>query len=164
MEAHRILLEPSLPRWKTRSTMGPLRALTEPIHAWGNLQNLIGGSQLIHNAWDTLHNLIGGSQELSPRHHKAKKPQSLGKSPQLYWRSPSNTMKPLSHLRFQEPESNKLLIFTATNLQTELKPMQWQEHTKCSNPSLPKSTKATNAIWEIWEEEQWRKSTNESKI
>jgi hypothetical protein len=24
--------------------------------------------------------------------------------------------------------------------------MQWQEHTKCSNPSLPNPTKATNAI------------------
>jgi hypothetical protein len=24
--------------------------------------------------------------------------------------------------------------------------MQWQEHTKCSNPSLPNPTKATNAM------------------
>jgi hypothetical protein len=24
--------------------------------------------------------------------------------------------------------------------------MQWQEHTKCSNPSLPNPTKATNAV------------------
>jgi hypothetical protein len=96
-----------------------------------------------------------------------KAPQSMGKSLQLNWRSPNSITKPLSRLRFQEPKSNKLLIFTAMNLQRELKPMQpmqWQEHTKCSNPSLPKSTKETNAIWEIWEEEQLRKSTNESKI
>jgi hypothetical protein len=35
------------------------------------------------------------------------------------------------------------------NLRGELKPMhqiQWQEHTKCSNPSLPNPTKATNAM------------------
>jgi hypothetical protein len=26
--------------------------------------------------------------------------------------------------------------------------MQWQEHTKCTNPSLPNPTKATNAMGE----------------
>jgi hypothetical protein len=42
-------------------------------------------------------------------------------------------------------------MFTYPNLQGELKPMhqmQWQEHRKCSNPSLPNSTKATNAMKE----------------
>jgi hypothetical protein len=45
--------------------------------------------------------------------------------------------------------SNKLLTFTSTNLRGELKPMhpmQWQEHTKCSNPSHPNFTKETNAM------------------
>ena len=39
--------------------------------------------------------------------------------------------------------------------------MQWQEHTRWSNPSLSNSNKATNAYGGIREEEQ-RKSTNES--
>jgi hypothetical protein len=38
------------PYMEDRSTMGPLRAVTEPVQAWGNLHNLIGGSQVIHNA------------------------------------------------------------------------------------------------------------------
>src|SRR6266699_3459597 len=36
--------------------------------------------------------------------------------------------------------------------------MQRQEHTKCSNSSLPNSTKATKSYGGIKEEEQWRKS------
>jgi hypothetical protein len=39
--------------------------------------------------------------------------------------------------------------FSPPNLQGELEPMQptqWQGHTKCSNPSLPNPTKATNAM------------------
>src|SRR5664279_1461999 len=28
-----------------RTTMGPLRAVTKPVQGWGNLHNLIGGSQ-----------------------------------------------------------------------------------------------------------------------
>ena len=32
--------------------------------------------------------------------------------------------------------------------------MQWQEHTKCSSPSLSNSNKATNAYGGIREEEQ----------
>jgi len=35
---------------------------------------------------------------------------------------------------------------------------------RCSNPSLPNSTKATKAYGGIREEEQWRKSTKDSKI
>jgi hypothetical protein len=42
-----------------------------------------------YKAWKDLHNLIGGLQEIS-----IKAPQSLGRSPQLNWRSPKN---PLSH-------------------------------------------------------------------
>ena len=45
--AHRILLEPSHQNGSPRSTMGPLRAFTEPVQAWGNLHNSIGGSQVI---------------------------------------------------------------------------------------------------------------------
>ena len=39
--------------------------------------------------------------------------------------------------------------------------MQWQEHKKCSSPSLPNSTKATKAYGGIREEEQKRKTTKE---
>ena len=50
---------PQAPQWLTvissslptkgsaSTTMGPLRAVTEPVQAWGNLHNLIGGSQVI---------------------------------------------------------------------------------------------------------------------
>jgi hypothetical protein len=53
-----------------------------------------------HKAWEDLHNLIGGPQEIA-----TEAPQSLGRSSQLNWRSPSN---PLSRIGFQEPKSNKL--------------------------------------------------------
>jgi hypothetical protein len=50
------------------TTMGHLRAVTELVQAWGNLHNLIGGSQESplrhHKAWEDLHNLIGGPQEI----------------------------------------------------------------------------------------------------
>ena len=75
-----------------------------------------------HKAWEDLHNSIGG---------------------------PQVTTKPLSRLGFQEPKSKKLNELSLPNLRGELKPMhqmQWQEHTKCSNPSLPNPTKATNAM------------------
>jgi hypothetical protein len=42
-----------------------------------------------HKAWEDLYNLIGGPQEIA-----TEAPQSLGRSPQLNWRSPSY---PLSH-------------------------------------------------------------------
>jgi hypothetical protein len=70
-----------------------------------------------------LHNLIGGPKYMPQR--------------------------PLSRLVFPEPKSNKLTNFHLPNLRGELKPMhqmQWQEHTKCSNTSLPNPTKATNAM------------------
>jgi hypothetical protein len=64
-----ILLEPSYQEGNSRSTMGPLRAVTEPIKAWNNLHNLIGGYQIIstkvpqsHKACGDLHNLIRCSQ------------------------------------------------------------------------------------------------------
>jgi hypothetical protein len=42
------------------TTMGHLRAVTEPVQAWGNLHNLIGGSQETprrhHKSWEDLHN------------------------------------------------------------------------------------------------------------
>jgi hypothetical protein len=95
------------------TTMGHLRAVTESIQAWGNLHNLIGRSQespLRHlKAWEDLHNLIRGPQEIA-----TEAPQSLGRSLQLNWRSPSN---PLSHLGFQEPKSKKLNgLFTSESL------------------------------------------------
>jgi hypothetical protein len=47
IEAHRILLDPSHQEGSPRSTMGPSRAVTEPMQARGILHNLIGGSQVI---------------------------------------------------------------------------------------------------------------------
>jgi hypothetical protein len=51
------------------TTMGHLRVVTEPIQAWGNLHNSIGGSQespLRHyKAWEDLHNLIGDPQVIA---------------------------------------------------------------------------------------------------
>ena len=118
----------------SRSTMGPLRVVTEPVQAWGNLHNLIGGSQVI-----------------------ATNGLKLGEISTTQLETPSN---PPSRLGFQEPkrnklrvqasESNKLLTFTQPNLRRELKPMhqmQWQEH-KCSGPSLPNPTTTTNAMEE----------------
>jgi hypothetical protein len=86
------------------TTMGHLRVVIEPVQAWGNLHNLIGGSQELplrhHKAWEDLYNLIGDPQELA-----TKAQQSLGRSPQLNCRSLSN---PLSLLGFREPKSKKL--------------------------------------------------------
>jgi hypothetical protein len=45
-----------------------------------------------HKAWEDLHNLIGCPQEIT-----TEAPQSLGRSPQLNWRSQRN---PLSRLGF----------------------------------------------------------------
>jgi hypothetical protein len=76
-------------KMKDPTTMGHLRAVTEPIQAWGNLHNSIGGSQKSplrhHKAWEDLHNLIGGTQVIA-----TEAPQSLRRYPQLNWRSPSN--------------------------------------------------------------------------
>jgi hypothetical protein len=55
------------------------------------------------------------------------------------------TYQPSRVRRTQEEIS---FLLSPPNLRGELKPMhqmQWQEHTKCSNPSLPNPTKATNA-------------------
>ena len=115
----RALAQSKMPQ----STMGHLRAVTEPVQAWGNLHNLIGGSQESPQRLGNLHNLIGGPKYMPQR--------------------------PLSRLGFQEPKSNKLTNFHLPNLRGELKPMhqmQWQEHTKCSNPSHSNPTKATNAM------------------
>jgi hypothetical protein len=58
-EAHR---NPSSPPSKMEdpTTMGHLGVVTEPVQAWGNLHNLIGGSQESplrhHKAWEDFHN------------------------------------------------------------------------------------------------------------
>jgi hypothetical protein len=48
--------------------MGHLRAVTKPVQAWGNLHNLIGGSQELslmhHKAWEYLDN-FKGPQEIN---------------------------------------------------------------------------------------------------
>jgi hypothetical protein len=148
------------PRYKTRSLWDTWGRSPNPYKAWGNLRNSIGGSQKPplrhHKAWEDLHNLTGGPQEIA-----TEASQSLGRSPQLNWRPPKKSIKPLSHLGFQEPKSNKLSeLSPSTDLWGELKPMQWQEH-KCSSLSHSNHTKKI-MLWR--EEEQWRKSTNESKI
>ena len=117
-----------------RSTMGPLRAVTEPVQAWGNLHNLIGGSQVI-----TTKGLNLGAISTTPLETPSNPPSRLG------FQEPKG-----NKLRVQAPESNKLLTFTQPNLRRELKPMQqmqWQEH-KCSSPSLPNPTTTTNAMEE----------------
>jgi hypothetical protein len=40
---HHIILDPSHQKWNPRSTMGPLRMITELVQAWDDLHNLIGG-------------------------------------------------------------------------------------------------------------------------
>jgi hypothetical protein len=66
-ETHRNLLGPPT-KMKEPTTMGQLRAVTEPVQAWGNLHNLVGGSKESplrnHKAWEDIHNLIGGPQEI----------------------------------------------------------------------------------------------------
>ena len=82
------------------------------------------------------HNSIGGSQAQQPRRPHTH--NSIGGSQA---QQPS---------RVQRPKSNKLTIFTSTNLRGEHKTMQlmqWQEH-KCSSASLSNSTKATKAMGE----------------
>ena len=64
------------------------------------------------------------------------------------------------------PKSNKLLNVNPTNLRGESKPMQlmqWQEHTKWSNPSLQNPTKATN-VMEGFKRKNKRRNTKNSKI
>jgi hypothetical protein len=59
---------------------------------------------------------------------------------------PKKSTKPSRVPRTQEEIS---FFLSPPNLQGELKPMhqmQWQEHTKCSNPSIQNPTKATNAM------------------
>ena len=127
----------------SRSTMGPSRAVTEPVQAWGNLHNLIGGSQVIATKGLKLE-AISTTQLETP----SNPPSRLG------FQEPKR-----NKLRVQAPESNKLLTFTRPNLRRELKPMhqmQWQEH-KCSSPSLPNPTTTTNAM-----EEYERKNKGEN--
>jgi hypothetical protein len=80
-----------------------------------------------------------------------KAPQRLGNLHNLIGGPKYMLQRPLSRLGFQEPKSNKLTNFHLSNLRGELKTMhqmQWQEHMKCSNPSPPNPTKATNTMEE----------------
>jgi hypothetical protein len=52
-------------------------------------------------------------------------------------------------------QEQNLNTFNQPNLHGKLKPMQRQEHTKCSNPFLPNRTKATKAM------EQYEMKNNE---
>ena len=59
--------------------------------------------------------------------------------------------------RVQRPKSNKFTNFQLPRILVESTnrcTMQWQEHTKCSSPSLSNSNTATNANGGIREEEQ----------
>ena len=69
---HRILLEPSHQKGSPWSTMEPWGWSPNPHKAWGNLHNLIGGSQ--HNLPQRPHKGLGQSPQLNWRpqeHHKA---------------------------------------------------------------------------------------------
>jgi hypothetical protein len=92
-EAHRNILEPSH-QYGIPDHYGTL----EGGHRTRTKLGAISTTQLEapkklplrhHKAWEDLHNLIGGPQEIA-----TEAPQSLGRSPQLNWRSPSN---PVSH-------------------------------------------------------------------
>ena len=111
----------------------------------------------------TIGALVGGNRNLS---------QGWGTSPQLNWRLPTNATKGHNATKAkksssvqegQAPMSNSNQI-----LRGEHKPMHQMQMARtpqrCSNPSLPNSTKATKAYGGIREEEQWRKSTKDSKI
>jgi hypothetical protein len=93
MEAHRNLLKPSHQDGRPNHS-GTL----EGGHRTHTKLGAMSTTQLEapkksplrhHKAWEDLHNLIGGPQEIA-----TEAPQSLGRSPQLNWRSPRN---PLSH-------------------------------------------------------------------
>ena len=120
----------------------------------------------------TIGALVGGNRNLS---------QGWGTSPQLNWRLPTNATKGLNkcHQGYNATKATKPSRVPRTQegqapmsnsnqiLRGELKPMhqmQWQGHKKCSNPSLPNSTKSTKASGRIREEEHKRKSTKDSKI
>ena len=66
--------------------------------------------------------------------------------------------KPPQHrLGSKDPRVTSSQAFTTANPRGEhkpMQPMQWQEHTKWSSPSLPNSNKATNAYGGIRDEEQ----------
>jgi hypothetical protein len=83
-----------------RSTMGPLRAVTDPVQGWGNLHNLIGGSQQYPASYQ--------SSEISTRSRKLPKLRDnnnrLGHS-----KYPRGT----SSRALQVPKSNKLLNFNS---------------------------------------------------
>jgi hypothetical protein len=92
-EAHRNLLDPSHQDgrpdhhgtleggYQTRTKLGAISITQLEAPKKSSLRH--------HKAWADLHNLIGGPQEIA-----MEAPQSLGRSPQLNWRSPRN---PLSH-------------------------------------------------------------------
>jgi hypothetical protein len=151
------------PRYKTRSLWDTWGRSPNPYKDWGNLHNSIGGSQKLplrhHKAWEDLHNLTGGPQEIT-----TEASQSLGRSPQLNWSPPKKSIKPLNRLGFQEPKSNKLNeLSPSMDLRGELKPCN-----RCNGKNTSAQVFHTQIIQKklmLWrEEEQWRKSTNKSKI
>ena len=85
----------------------------------------------------TTHNGIGGSRTATSDHTRV-----------------STTTRAS---RVQRPKSNKLTNFQLPRILVESTnrcTMQWQEHTKCSSPSLSNSNTATNANGGIRVEEQ----------
>ena len=93
-----------------RSTMGPLRAVTDPEQGWGNLHNLIGGSQQYPASYR--------SSEIATRSRKLSKLQDNNKVPQATkaprQQQPSRALqvpKRTSSRALQVPKSNKLLNF-----------------------------------------------------
>src|SRR5664279_1311893 len=106
-----------------RTTMGPLSAVTKPVQGWGNLHNLIGGSQQNPEA---------------PKSPEQQRPCRASKHP-----------RGTSSRAPKHPRVISFSTFTSTNHRGEIKPMQpmqWQEHKKCSNPSLSNPTNETNAM------------------
>ena len=73
----------------TRSTMGHLRAVTKPVQAWGNLHNLIGGSQVI-------------ATKAPPRHHQDHKPSRVPRTREVQAPGTSSGSNKLRVPRTQE--------------------------------------------------------------
>src|SRR5664279_2140688 len=90
----------------SRSTMGPLRAVTDPVQGWGNLHNLIGGSQQYPASYKSF--------EIATRSRKLPK-----------LRDNNNRLGNSKYLR-----GTSFSTSTSTYHRGELKPMQWQEHKK----------------------------------
>ena len=88
-----------------RSTMGPLRAVTDPVQGWGNLHNLIGGSQQYPASYR--------NSEIATRSRATKTPRQ--QQPSRILQVPKRT----SSRALQEAKSNELLNLSLERILVE---------------------------------------------